>query len=86
MGVTCQRAAAEVIARSSAMIRSFGKGRNPDSSPASGLSAGERLTCILIADDHDVVRSGVRSILEGHEGWEVSASLGTARGPSTRLR
>jgi DNA-binding NarL/FixJ family response regulator len=26
---------------------------------------------ILIADDHDVVRSGVRAILEAQEGWEV---------------
>ena len=29
------------------------------------------MTRILIADDHDVVRSGVRSILEAQEGWEV---------------
>jgi DNA-binding NarL/FixJ family response regulator len=29
------------------------------------------MTRILIADDHDVVRSGVRAILEGHEGWQV---------------
>jgi DNA-binding NarL/FixJ family response regulator len=28
---------------------------------------------ILIADDHEVVRSGLRSILEAHEGWEVVA-------------
>ncbi|MGO4526953.1 response regulator [Microvirga sp. 2MCAF35] len=34
------------------------------------------MTRILIADDHDVVRSGVRTILEGHEGWEV---VGEAR-------
>ena len=34
------------------------------------------MTRILIADDHDVVRSGVRAILEGHEGWEV---VGEAR-------
>jgi DNA-binding NarL/FixJ family response regulator len=26
---------------------------------------------ILIADDHEVVRSGLRSILEAHEGWQV---------------
>ncbi len=31
------------------------------------------MTRILIADDHDVVRSGVRSILESREGWEVVA-------------
>ena len=29
------------------------------------------MTRILIADDHEVVRSGVRAILEGQEGWEV---------------
>jgi DNA-binding NarL/FixJ family response regulator len=29
------------------------------------------MTRILIADDHDVVRSGVRKILEGQEDWEV---------------
>jgi DNA-binding NarL/FixJ family response regulator len=28
---------------------------------------------ILIADDHEVVRSGLRSILEAHDGWEVVA-------------
>jgi DNA-binding NarL/FixJ family response regulator len=26
---------------------------------------------ILIADDHDIVRRGVRVLLEGHPGWEV---------------
>ncbi|MET0743384.1 MAG: response regulator transcription factor, partial [Microvirga sp.] len=34
------------------------------------------MTRILIADDHDVVRSGVRTILEAHEGWDV---VGEAR-------
>jgi DNA-binding NarL/FixJ family response regulator len=29
------------------------------------------VTRILIADDHEVVRSGLRSILEAHDGWEV---------------
>ena len=31
------------------------------------------MTRILIADDHEVVRSGLRSILEAHDGWEVVA-------------
>ena len=31
------------------------------------------MTRILIADDHDVVRSGLRTILEAHQGWEVIA-------------
>jgi DNA-binding NarL/FixJ family response regulator len=26
---------------------------------------------ILIADDHDVARRGIRSLLEGHPGWEI---------------
>lgn len=31
------------------------------------------MTRIVIADDHDVVRSGLRSILEAHDGWQVVA-------------
>ena len=31
------------------------------------------MTRILIADDHDVVRSGLRLILESHPGWEIAA-------------
>jgi DNA-binding NarL/FixJ family response regulator len=31
------------------------------------------VTRILIADDHDVVRSGLRAILEAHPNWEVVA-------------
>ena len=31
------------------------------------------MTRILIADDHEVVRSGLRAILEAQNGWEVVA-------------
>jgi hypothetical protein len=31
------------------------------------------MTRILIADDHDVVRSGLRAILEEEAGWEIVA-------------
>ena len=31
------------------------------------------MTRILIADDHEVVRSGLRSILESESGWDVVA-------------
>jgi DNA-binding NarL/FixJ family response regulator len=34
---------------------------------------GAPVTRILIADDHEVVRSGLRAILEAHEGWKVVA-------------
>jgi DNA-binding NarL/FixJ family response regulator len=34
------------------------------------------VTRILIADDHEVVRSGLRSILETHAGWQVVAEAG----------
>jgi DNA-binding NarL/FixJ family response regulator len=34
---------------------------------------------ILIADDHEVVRSGLRSILETQEGWEVVAEAADGR-------
>src|SRR5579864_5661451 len=44
---------------------------------------------ILVVDDHAVVRRGVRSLLESHEGWEVcgeAASGPDAVAQSLRLR
>ena len=37
------------------------------------------MTRILIADDHDVVRSGLRTILEAHPNWEVVAEAGDGK-------
>jgi DNA-binding NarL/FixJ family response regulator len=34
---------------------------------------------ILVADDHEVVRYGVRVLLEGHAGWEVCAEAADGR-------
>ena len=34
---------------------------------------------ILVADDHEVVRHGVRSLLEGRTGWEVCAEAADGR-------
>ena len=34
---------------------------------------------ILIADDHEIVRRGVRTILSSHRGWEVCAEAATGR-------
>ena len=34
---------------------------------------------ILVVDDHAVVRRGVRSVLESHEGWEVCGEATTGR-------
>ena len=28
---------------------------------------------ILVADDHEIVRKGVREVVESHPGWEVCA-------------
>src|ERR1700719_2481982 len=44
---------------------------------------------ILVVDDHAVVRRGVRSLLESHEGWEVCGEATTGRdavAKSLRLR
>src|SRR6195256_2135439 len=44
---------------------------------------------ILVVDDHAVVRRGVRSLLESHEGWEVCGEAttgGDAVEQSRRLR
>src|ERR1043165_2538710 len=37
------------------------------------LGREERMLRILIADDHEIVRKGVRDVIEGHPGWEVCA-------------
>ena len=37
------------------------------------------MTRILIADNHDVVRSGLRAILSGEPGWEVVAEAEDGR-------
>ena len=34
---------------------------------------------ILIADDHEVVRRGIRSLLESHAGWEICAEAKDGR-------
>jgi len=34
---------------------------------------------ILIADDHEVVRRGIRALLENHPGWEVSGEAEDGR-------
>jgi DNA-binding NarL/FixJ family response regulator len=38
-----------------------------------------RVLRILIADDHEVARKGIRSILEGHPGWEVCSEASDGR-------
>ncbi len=39
---------------------------------------------ILIADDHEVVRQGVRTILEGQAGWVVCGEASTGRDAVTK--
>ncbi len=34
---------------------------------------------ILLADDHEVVRHGIRTILEAHPGWEICGEASTGR-------
>ncbi len=34
---------------------------------------------LLVADDHDVVRKGVRTLLEEQPGWEVAAEASDGR-------
>ncbi len=44
---------------------------------------------ILIADDHEVARRGIRSLLENHPGWEVVAEASNGRdavNAATRLK
>jgi DNA-binding NarL/FixJ family response regulator len=41
---------------------------------------------ILIADDHEVVRRGIRALLESHAGWEVSGEAVDGREAVERAR
>jgi DNA-binding NarL/FixJ family response regulator len=41
---------------------------------------------ILIADDHEVVRGGIRTMLEAHPGWEVCAEAADGREAVERSR
>ena len=34
---------------------------------------------ILVADDHEVVRQGIRAVLEGHAGWNICGEAVTGR-------
>src|ERR1700726_3947272 len=38
-----------------------------------------RMLRILIADDHEVARQGIRALLEAHSGWEVCAEAKDGR-------
>jgi DNA-binding NarL/FixJ family response regulator len=42
-------------------------------------STGASVTRILIADDHEVVRSGLRAILEKHDTWEIVAEAANGK-------
>jgi DNA-binding NarL/FixJ family response regulator len=41
---------------------------------------------VLIADDHEVVRRGIRALLESHPGWEVSGEAVDGREAVERAR
>ena len=42
------------------------------------------MTRILIADDHEVVRSGLRALLEAHAGWQVVAEAENGKDAITK--
>jgi len=44
-----------------------------------GDSRREAMIRIVLADDHDVVRRGLRELLEEHEGWEVCGEAANGR-------
>jgi DNA-binding NarL/FixJ family response regulator len=48
-------------------------------SPRTAMSETEKSVRILIADDHDVVRMGVRLLLESQPGWVVCGEARTGR-------
>jgi DNA-binding NarL/FixJ family response regulator len=47
--------------------------------PRIGWELGTKTLRILVADDHDLIRCGVRALLESHAGWQVCAEAATGR-------
>ena len=41
---------------------------------------------ILIADDHEIVRRGIRALIENHPGWEVCAEAADGREAVEKVR
>src|ERR1700752_1674723 len=41
---------------------------------------------VLVADDHEVVRKGLRSILEEQPGWEVTGEASDGRGAVDKVK
>ena len=49
----------------------------PDNAPA--LATNAREVRILVADDHEVMRMGIRNLIESVPNWSVSAEASTGR-------
>jgi DNA-binding NarL/FixJ family response regulator len=41
---------------------------------------------LVVADDHDIVRAGLRDLLEEHVGWKVVAEAATGTDAGTKVR
>src|SRR6478672_856374 len=41
---------------------------------------------ILVCDDHDIIRRGLKQLLTAHHGWEVCGEAKTGREASRRIR
>jgi DNA-binding NarL/FixJ family response regulator len=50
-----------------------GERQNVDAQRDAALECSSIMKRILIADDHETVRSGLRAVLEGRAGWEIVA-------------
>lgn len=57
-----------------------------DSTPASRLSSGEEAIRVVIADDHAVVRRGLRQVLDAEDGVEVVAEASDLSGAKRYVR
>src|SRR5262245_61743478 len=51
-----------------------------------GAAMGDVVTSIMLVDDHDVVRRGLRSIVEAHPGWRVAGEATNGREAVAMIR
>jgi DNA-binding NarL/FixJ family response regulator len=59
-------------------------GKKPIASSQGAPKASPNMLRILIADDHDVIRSGLRSAIESQGNWEVVAEAGDGKEAITK--
>jgi DNA-binding NarL/FixJ family response regulator len=67
------------------MVDASGSGAHPGANPGSGSGEARRTIRVFLLDDHEVVRRGLRELLESEDDIEVVGEAGTAEEATNRI-